>query len=220
MAAGEKPDGGFFGLPSSFKGALGYLPLPIWHSLEQTPTALSGLTARSAARHIAISPLKKLKMRVLCVSDQLSRLVLTRQLVQIFRAQGGIPICKTAIPQTLLAFECSNPVFGVTTNPHSSARTPGGSSGGEAALIVLRGTPIGWGSDSELLPFSAELTHLVGGSLRIPAAYSGCCGLKPAVGRWPAGGNRATIRGFDGIKVGHNFSTFHLTFSLSLDPWH
>jgi len=70
--------------------------------------------------------------------------------VQIFREQGGIPMCKTGIPQTLLAFECANPIFGTTSNPYSSARTCGGSSGGEAALITLRGTPLGWGSDSEL----------------------------------------------------------------------
>lgn len=73
------------------------------------------------------------------------------QLVKLFRAGGGIPMCKTGVPQTLLAFECSNPVFGTTTNPFDSSRTCGGSSGGEAALVTLRGTPIGWGSDSEYL---------------------------------------------------------------------
>lgn len=74
--------------------------------------------------------------------------VTDRQLVKIFRAEGGIPFCKTNVPQTLLAFECANPIFGASSNPYSSARSPGGSSGGEAALITLRGTPIGWGSDS------------------------------------------------------------------------
>lgn len=78
-----------------------------------------------------------------------SRSLLTEQLVKIFRAEGGIPFCKTNVPQTLLAFECANPIFGASSNPYSSARTPGGSSGGEAALITLHGTPIGWGSDSE-----------------------------------------------------------------------
>lgn len=37
--------------------------------------------------------------------------------------------------------------------------------------------------------------------MRIPAAYSGCCGLKPTIGRFPNGGNRVTVRGFDGIKA-------------------
>lgn len=68
----------------------------------------------------------------------------------LFRKAGGIPFCKTGIPQTLLAFESSNPIFGKVANPYSSARTPGGSSGGEAALVTLHGTPVGWGSDSEL----------------------------------------------------------------------
>lgn len=70
-------------------------------------------------------------------------------MVRLFRQAGGIPMCKTGVPQTLLAFECSNPIFGVTTNPFDPARTCGGSSGGEAALVTLRGTPLGWGSDSE-----------------------------------------------------------------------
>lgn len=74
--------------------------------------------------------------------------VANRQLVRLYRAQGGIPFCKTNIPQTLLAFESSNPIFGASSNPYSSARTCGGSSGGEAALVTLRGTPLGWGSDS------------------------------------------------------------------------
>ncbi|KAL7419251.1 hypothetical protein Q5752_006088 [Cryptotrichosporon argae] len=94
-------------------------------------------------------------------------------LVRLFRRAGGIPFCKTNVPQTLLAFECANPIFGTTSNPFDSTRT---------------GTPTGWGSD-------------IGGSLRIPAAYSGCCGLKPSYGRWPAKGNRKTVRGFDGIHA-------------------
>ncbi|RSH93004.1 hypothetical protein EHS25_008452 [Saitozyma podzolica] len=108
-------------------------------------------------------------------------------LVKLYRKAGGIPFCKTNIPQTLLAFECRNPIFGATSNPYSASRVPGGSSGGEAALITLKGTPLGWGSD-------------IGGSLRIPAAYSGCCGLKPVRGRWPVSGQRRTVKGFEGIK--------------------
>ncbi|WVQ77023.1 hypothetical protein IAR50_006702 [Cryptococcus sp. DSM 104548] len=108
-------------------------------------------------------------------------------LVKVFRAAGGIPFCKTNVPQTLLAFECRNPIFGRTFNPGASDRTCGGSSGGEAALVALRGSPIGWGSD-------------IGGSLRIPAHYSGVCGLKPVVGRWPQNGSRSSVKGFEGIK--------------------
>nr|XP_018999641.1 amidase [Kwoniella mangroviensis CBS 8507]OCF63102.1 amidase [Kwoniella mangroviensis CBS 8507] len=108
-------------------------------------------------------------------------------LVKLFRIGGGITFCKTNVPQTLLAFECRNPIFGTSTNPYSSERTCGGSSGGEAALIALRGSPMGWGSD-------------IGGSLRIPAHYSGICGLKPVRGRWPVLGQRNSVQGFEGIK--------------------
>ncbi|ORY29336.1 amidase signature domain-containing protein [Naematelia encephala] len=109
-------------------------------------------------------------------------------LVKLFRAAGGIPFCKSNIPQTLLAFECQNPVFGASTNPFDSTRVPGGSSGGEAVLVALRGTPLGWGTD-------------VGGSLRIPAHFSGCCGLKPVLGRWPTCGSRVPTAGFEAIKT-------------------
>ncbi|XAO27235.1 hypothetical protein I312_106077 [Cryptococcus bacillisporus CA1280] len=109
-------------------------------------------------------------------------------LVKLFRAAGGIPFCKTNIPQTLLSFECKNPIFDGTTNPTAADRTCGGSSGGEGAIIALKGTPMGWGSD-------------IGGSLRIPAHYCGIYTLKPVTGRWPSSGGRASVRGFEGIKA-------------------
>ena len=69
---------------------------------------------------------------------------------------GCIPFVKTNVPQTLLSYECSNPLWGATTNPHNSRFTCGGSSGGEAALIASQGSIFGIGND-------------IGGSLRIPA---------------------------------------------------
>lgn len=83
---------------------------------------------------------------------------------------GAIIYAKTNIPQTMFAFECSNPVWGRTTNPYNENYTCGGSSGGEAALLAMDGSAIGIGSD-------------VGGSLRIPAAYCGLYSLKPGGGR-------------------------------------
>ncbi|OWZ71401.1 hypothetical protein AYX14_03160 [Cryptococcus neoformans] len=109
-------------------------------------------------------------------------------LVKLFRAAGGIPLCKTNIPQTLLSFECKNPIFGRATNPTAADRTCGGSSGGEGAIVALKGTPMGWGSD-------------IGGSLRIPAHYCGIYTLKPVMGRWPSSGGRASVKGFEGIKA-------------------
>src|SRR5579859_5404095 len=84
---------------------------------------------------------------------------------------GAILLAKTNVPQTLLAFECNNPIFGVTQNPVVKGFTSGGSSGGEAALLKLDGTAVGWGTD-------------IGGSLRIPAAWCGVYSLKPVRGRF------------------------------------
>lgn len=77
---------------------------------------------------------------------------------------------KTNIPQTQMFFECINPTWGRTTNPYSAHHTSGGSSGGEAALLAMDGSALGWGSD-------------LGGSLRIPASFCGIYTLKPGHGR-------------------------------------
>lgn len=86
------------------------------------------------------------------------------------REAGAIIIAKTNVPQTLLAFESSNPLWGRTCNPWSAAHTAGGSSGGESALLSVDGAAIGIGSD-------------VGGSIRIPSSYCGIYGFKPGMGR-------------------------------------
>jgi amidase len=58
---------------------------------------------------------------------------------------GCIPFCKTNVPQTMLSFECSNPLWGRTSNPHNERLVPGGSSGGEGALIGAKGSVLGIG---------------------------------------------------------------------------
>lgn len=70
----------------------------------------------------------------------------------------------------MFAFECSNPLWGRSTNPYNDKYTCGGSSGGEGALLAMDGSVLGVGSD-------------IGGSLRIPAAYCGIYSLKPSSGR-------------------------------------
>jgi len=90
---------------------------------------------------------------------------------------GAIPFCKTNVPQTMMSFECRNPLWGSTENPRKKGFSPGGSSGGEAALIGMGGSPLGVGSD-------------IGGSIRIPAHFSGICGLKPSNHRLPFTGNQ------------------------------
>jgi len=65
----------------------------------------------------------------------------------------------------LLTWECTNHLFGTTSNPHNIKRVPGGSSGGEGCLIAAKCSPGGVGTD-------------IGGSIRIPAAYCGIYGIK------------------------------------------
>jgi amidase len=97
-------------------------------------------------------------------------------LVRRLRAAGGIPIAKTNLPDLLFSFESDNLIFGRTNNPYDPARTPGGSSGGEAALIAACGSPLGLGSDCL-------------GSVRVPAAFCGIASLKPTSGRLPRTGH-------------------------------
>lgn len=86
------------------------------------------------------------------------------------RAAGAIPIAKSNVAQALFYYESDNPVYGRTLNPWNPARTPGGSSGGEAALIASGASPMGLGTD-------------IGGSVRVPAAFCGVASLKPTSGR-------------------------------------
>lgn len=91
-------------------------------------------------------------------------------IVEVLKRQGAIPFVKTNVPQGLLNYDCSNPIYGQTVNPHNLQKTPGGSSGGEGALIGGGGSLLGIGSD-------------IGGSIRIPSSFCGICGFKPTSGR-------------------------------------
>lgn len=86
--------------------------------------------------------------------------------VSLLRQQGAIPFVRGNVPQSLMLPECDNNVWGLGRNPWNRERTPGGSSGGEGALVAMRAAPIAIGTD-------------IGGSVRIPAAYCGVFGLKP-----------------------------------------
>jgi Asp-tRNA(Asn)/Glu-tRNA(Gln) amidotransferase A subunit family amidase len=91
-------------------------------------------------------------------------------LVARLRAAGAVLLGKTNLPQLMWFNECDNPVFGRTSNPWDLGRTPGGSSGGEAAIVAFGGSPLGFGTDS-------------GGSIRVPAHFCGVHTLKPTDGR-------------------------------------
>jgi Asp-tRNA(Asn)/Glu-tRNA(Gln) amidotransferase A subunit family amidase len=114
-------------------------------------------------------------------------------LVSLLKHMGAIMVAKSNLPQSIMVrraicrhrsvslrkqrlikhvqwCETDNPLWGLTVHPQNSDLTPGGSTGGEAALLSLRGTVVGWGTD-------------IGGSIRIPAHMNGIYGLKPSVGR-------------------------------------
>jgi Asp-tRNA(Asn)/Glu-tRNA(Gln) amidotransferase A subunit family amidase len=92
--------------------------------------------------------------------------------VERLRGAGAIVLAKTNVPEYSSSYETDNVVHGRTNHPLDAARTPGGSSGGEAALAAADATPLGLGTDG-------------GGSLRVPAHYCGVVGLRPTVGRVP-----------------------------------
>jgi amidase len=90
------------------------------------------------------------------------------------RAAGAIPIGHSNIPTLILAgLHTRSELFGDTVNPWDSARTPGGSSGGDAVAVATGMAALGLGNDS-------------GGSIRVPAQFCGVAGLKPSTGRFPA----------------------------------
>ncbi|MFO0558250.1 MAG: amidase family protein [Polyangiales bacterium] len=103
------------------------------------------------------------------------------------RKQGAIVIARTNVPQLLLSFECRNPVYGQCSNPRKLTHSPGGSSGGEAAALVYGGSLLGIGTD-------------IGGSIRLPAHFSGCVGFKPTQDRWPNKGLVAGLPGQEAIR--------------------
>jgi Asp-tRNA(Asn)/Glu-tRNA(Gln) amidotransferase A subunit family amidase len=98
------------------------------------------------------------------------------------KAAGAIVLGKTNVPEMAIPYECDNPIFKRTNNPRDATKTPGGSSGGEAAAIAAHMSPAGVGSD-------------LSGSIRVPAHFCGIAGLKPTTGRIPIDGHVPEVIG-------------------------
>jgi len=98
------------------------------------------------------------------------------EVVARLRAAGALILGTTNCPEFLMAYETVNRLHGRTVNPWDLDRTPGGSSGGESAAISAGLSAAGLGSDS-------------GGSVRVPAHFTGICSLKPTPGRIPGRGH-------------------------------
>jgi amidase len=93
-------------------------------------------------------------------------------LTALLRKAGAVFYVKTSVPQTLMVCETVNNIIGRTTNPRNKDWSCGGSSGGEGAMIGMRGGVIGVGTD-------------IGGSIRIPSAFNFLYGIRPSHGRMP-----------------------------------
>jgi amidase len=86
------------------------------------------------------------------------------------REAGAIPLARTNMPDFAFRWHTESSVTGHTRNPWDPARTPGGSSGGEAVALATGMSPLGLGND-------------LGGSLRIPSQMCGTAALRPTMGR-------------------------------------
>lgn len=95
--------------------------------------------------------------------------------VEILEKGGGIMYCKTNLPQSMMTADSHNNIFGRTLNPHNLSLTAGGSTGGEAALLAMKGSVLGVATD-------------VAGSNRIPALCCGITSIKPTASRVPFAG--------------------------------
>ena len=101
---------------------------------------------------------------------------------------GAVLYCKTNVPQSMMTGDSENNVFGRTLNPRNKLLTAGGSTGGEGALLALRGSILGVATD-------------IAGSIRIPSLCNGLYGFRPSVGLIPHDGVRdLTPPGTDGVR--------------------
>ena len=107
--------------------------------------------------------------------------------IQILVDQGAIPIAKTTTPTAVYNIETASNLFGQTLNPYNTNFSSGGSSGGESALLALRGSPLGVGSD-------------LGGSIRQPASVTGIYGLRMTTQRTSHLCLQSPVLGIESLK--------------------
>ena len=91
-------------------------------------------------------------------------------IVKTILSAGAIPVCSGNVIQMMMLPEANNRIWGRSLNPWDLRRTPGGSSGGDAALVAMKCVPLAVCSD-------------VAGSIRIPASFCGVVGFKPTASR-------------------------------------
>lgn len=106
--------------------------------------------------------------------------------VAALRAAGAIVLGKTNLHELSFGWSSNNKVFGPVRNPYDPHRIAGGSSGGSAAAVAARLTPLAVAADTE-------------GSIRVPAALCGIAGFRPTTGRYPNAGVAPISPQFDQV---------------------
>ncbi|KAK7416284.1 hypothetical protein QQZ08_012058 [Neonectria magnoliae] len=134
-------------------------------------------------------------------------------LVKMLWSLGAVILAKSNLPQSIMWCETENPLWGLTTNPVHKGYIPGGSTGGEAALLAYNASMMGWGTD-------------IGGSIRIPAHMMGLYGFKPSSARLPYRGVPVSTEGQEHVPsavgpLARSLDTIHLTMSslIRAKPW-
>ncbi|KAI1134818.1 amidase [Hypoxylon sp. FL0543] len=134
-------------------------------------------------------------------------------LVAMLKKLGAVVLAKTNLPQSIMWCETENPLWGLTTSPFSKDYTPAGSTGGEAALLNLHGSLLGWGTD-------------LGGSIRMPAHATGLYGLKPSSSRLPYHGVPVSTEGQEHVPssvgpLARSLPSLTLVMKelIQMEPW-
>ncbi|KAL4898488.1 amidase signature domain-containing protein [Aspergillus ambiguus] len=134
-------------------------------------------------------------------------------IVQILKQMGAVVLLKSNLPQSIMWAETDNPLWGLTVNPRNPDFTPGGSTGGEGALLALHGSLLGLGTD-------------IGGSVRIPQCINGLYGFKPTSSRYPYVGVPVSTEGQEHVPssvgpMGRDLSSLCYVSRLvaNASPW-
>ncbi|KAH8892179.1 amidase [Thozetella sp. PMI_491] len=131
-------------------------------------------------------------------------------IVKILREAGAVFYVKTTMPQTGMALETISPLFGRTLNPFNTDFVAGGSSGGDAVLVAMHGSPLAPSTD-------------IGGSIRAPAAFNGLYGIRPTADRIPKRAMKSVESGQLNIRVScgpvcHSMADLKL-FTRTITSW-
>ena len=157
--------------------------------LERTGTPIGPLHGLPISlKDCFITPPHPSSIGMACFAEEPTTLERETLLVTVLRELGAVFYCKTNVPVAMMMMETINNVWGETRNPYHTDLSAGGSSGGEAALIAMRGSPLGVGTD-------------IGGSIRIPSAWTNLYGLKASSGRFPTWGIQTGIPGNDFVPA-------------------